>query len=126
MERSIRFYRLLGLDVPQTPDEGHVDTFLPHGVRFMLDTEDEMRSFLPEWKRATGNAPGEPRSQVTRVGEAGLGAVARQEGPDGEPGLIEQRGGGTGEFGVGGGLRHGCLLRQRAVGEGMSASEAAV
>jgi predicted lactoylglutathione lyase len=55
LARSIRFYRLLGLDVPETPDEGHVDTFLPNGVRFMLDTEDTMRSFRPGWERATGN-----------------------------------------------------------------------
>jgi hypothetical protein len=53
--RSISFYRLLGLDVPETPDEGHVDPFLPNGVRFMLDTEDTVRSFRPEWTRATGN-----------------------------------------------------------------------
>jgi hypothetical protein len=32
MAASIRFYRLLGLDVPDTPGEGHVDTFLPNGV----------------------------------------------------------------------------------------------
>jgi catechol 2,3-dioxygenase-like lactoylglutathione lyase family enzyme len=55
MARSIRFYRLLGVDVPETPEEGHVDTFLPNGVRFMLDTEDVMRSFRPEWTRETGN-----------------------------------------------------------------------
>ena len=55
MARSIRFYRLLGLDVPETPDEGHVDTFLPNGVRFMLDSEDTVRSFLPEWTREAGN-----------------------------------------------------------------------
>ena len=55
MARSIRFYRLLGLDVPETPDEGHVDTFLPNGVRFMLDSEDVIRSFRPEWTRETGN-----------------------------------------------------------------------
>jgi catechol 2,3-dioxygenase-like lactoylglutathione lyase family enzyme len=53
--RSIRFYRLLGLDVPETPDEGHVDTFLPNGVRFMLDQEDVIRSFRPEWTRQAGN-----------------------------------------------------------------------
>ena len=47
MERSIAFYRLLGLDVPETPEEGHVDTFLPNGVRFMLDSEETMRSFRP-------------------------------------------------------------------------------
>ncbi len=55
MARSIAFYRLLGLDVPETPDEGHVDTFLPNGVRFMLDTEDVVRSFKPDWVRADGN-----------------------------------------------------------------------
>ncbi|MDX6475993.1 MAG: hypothetical protein QOH95_1504 [Gaiellaceae bacterium] len=55
MGRSIAFYRLLGLDVPETPDEGHVDTFLPSGVRFMLDTETVVRSFRPDWTRAAGN-----------------------------------------------------------------------
>ena len=55
MARSIRFYRLLGIDVPETPDEGHVDTFLESGFRFMLDSEEVVRSFLPDWSRATGN-----------------------------------------------------------------------
>jgi uncharacterized glyoxalase superfamily protein PhnB len=55
MGQSIRFYRLLGLDLPETPGEGHVDTVLPNGVRFMLDTEEEIRSFLPDWSRDTGN-----------------------------------------------------------------------
>jgi catechol 2,3-dioxygenase-like lactoylglutathione lyase family enzyme len=55
MARSIRFYRLLGVEVPETPDEGHVDTFLPNGVRFMLDSEETVRSFRPDWQRATGN-----------------------------------------------------------------------
>jgi predicted lactoylglutathione lyase len=55
MARSIRFYRLLGLDVPETPDEDHVDAFLPNGVRFMLDSEEVIRSFMPEWSREDGN-----------------------------------------------------------------------
>ena len=55
MESSIRFYRLLGLDVPETPAEGHVDTFLPNGVRLMLDSEEVVRSFRPDWTRETGN-----------------------------------------------------------------------
>ncbi|HET9507233.1 MAG TPA: VOC family protein [Gaiellaceae bacterium] len=58
MARSIRFYRLLGLDVPETPEEGHVDAFLPSGVRFMLDSEEVVRSFRPDWARATGNQIG--------------------------------------------------------------------
>jgi catechol 2,3-dioxygenase-like lactoylglutathione lyase family enzyme len=55
MRRSIAFYRLLGVDVPDTPGEGHVDTFLPNGVRFMLDAEEVVRSFRPEWSRERGN-----------------------------------------------------------------------
>jgi catechol 2,3-dioxygenase-like lactoylglutathione lyase family enzyme len=55
MARSIRFYRLLGVDVAETPHEGHVDTFLPNGVRFMLDSEEVIRSFRPDWSRAEGN-----------------------------------------------------------------------
>ena len=58
MEQSIRFYRLVGLDVPETSGEGHVDAFLPSGVRFMLDTEETVRSFRPDWKRETGNQLG--------------------------------------------------------------------
>jgi uncharacterized glyoxalase superfamily protein PhnB len=55
MARSIAFYRLLGLDVPETPGEGHVDVTLPSGVRLMLDTEEVVKSFRPEWERSTGN-----------------------------------------------------------------------
>jgi catechol 2,3-dioxygenase-like lactoylglutathione lyase family enzyme len=55
MDRSIRFYRLLGLEVPETPGEGHVDTFLQNGVRFMLDSEEVVKSFRPDWTRVTGN-----------------------------------------------------------------------
>ena len=81
MSRSIAFYRLLGLDVPETPDEGHVDTFLPNGVRLMLDTDDTIRSFRPEWTRQTGNqlalalecaSPTEVDDVYRRVTEAGF------------------------------------------------------
>ena len=58
MARSIAFYRALGLDVPETPGEGHVDTFLPNGVRFMLDSEETILSFRPDWMRETGNQIG--------------------------------------------------------------------
>jgi len=58
MERSIRFYRLIGLDVPETPEEGHIDMFLPNGVRFMLDSEEIVKSFRADWTRETGNQIG--------------------------------------------------------------------
>ena len=81
MAETIRFYRLLGLDVPETPDEGHVDTFLPNGVRFMLDSEETMRSFREGWEREQGNqialafecaSPGEVDELYARVTEAGF------------------------------------------------------
>ena len=58
MAESIRFYRFLGLDVPETPDEGHVEASLPSGVRLMLDSEDTVKSFRPDWTRAAGNQVG--------------------------------------------------------------------
>ena len=58
MARSIRLYRLLGVELPETPEEGHVDTLLPNGIRFMLDTEREVRKFDPQWRRETGNQLG--------------------------------------------------------------------
>jgi len=53
--RSISFYRLLGVDFPETPGEGHVEASLPNGVRLMLDSEEVMRSFQPDWTRQSGN-----------------------------------------------------------------------
>jgi uncharacterized glyoxalase superfamily protein PhnB len=81
MARSIRFYRLLGLDVPETPDEGHLEAFLANGVRFMLDSEEVIRSFRPDWSRETGNqlaiafecaSPAEVDETYARVVEAGF------------------------------------------------------
>ena len=81
MARSIAFYRALGLDVPETPGEGHVDTFLPNGVRFMLDSEETVRSFRPDWLRETGNqlalafecsSPAEVDETYVRVVAAGF------------------------------------------------------
>jgi uncharacterized glyoxalase superfamily protein PhnB len=81
MATSIRVYRLLGLDVPETPDEGHVDAFLPNGVRFMLDSEETVRSFRPDWTRRPGNqlglafecgSPAEVNDVYARVMAAGF------------------------------------------------------
>jgi uncharacterized glyoxalase superfamily protein PhnB len=52
---SIRFYRTLGLDMPETPDEGHLEATMSSGVRLMLDSEETVRSFDPDWSRKTGN-----------------------------------------------------------------------
>jgi uncharacterized glyoxalase superfamily protein PhnB len=54
LERSLRFYGLLGVEVPEG-GEGHVEARLANGTRLMFDTEDVIASFAPEWTRATGN-----------------------------------------------------------------------
>ena len=49
MGRALAFYRLLGFDFPEGAEsEGHVEASVA-GVRFMLDTEETVRSFDPEW-----------------------------------------------------------------------------
>ena len=54
-EASIRFYRLLGVDLPESPGEGHFEATLHNGPRLMFDTEDVIRSFSPDWTRRNGN-----------------------------------------------------------------------
>ncbi len=51
---SIAFYRLLGVDFPED-GEGHIEATLPSGTRFMLDSEEVVTSFRPDWTRETGN-----------------------------------------------------------------------
>jgi uncharacterized glyoxalase superfamily protein PhnB len=61
LARAVTFYRRLGLDFPdgaETSEQGHVEAPLPGGLRFMLDTEETVRSFDPEWTRPNGNSIG--------------------------------------------------------------------
>lgn len=56
LARSVVFYRELGLDLPD-PDPagpGHIEASLPGGLRFMLDTEETIKSFDPAWEPPTG------------------------------------------------------------------------
>jgi catechol 2,3-dioxygenase-like lactoylglutathione lyase family enzyme len=49
---SCRFYRTLGLDVPEPPQgEDHFDITLPSGLRLMWDTEELIHRLDPEWRR---------------------------------------------------------------------------
>ena len=52
--RSIAFYRLLGVDFPEDGG-GHIEATLSSGTRFMLDSEEVVTSFRPDWTRETGN-----------------------------------------------------------------------
>jgi uncharacterized glyoxalase superfamily protein PhnB len=51
--RTRAFYRLLGIEFAEGDD--HVEATMPNGLRLMVDTEEVMRSFRPDWARATGN-----------------------------------------------------------------------
>ena len=53
LARSVAFYRLLGIEFAE--GEGHIEAKMPNGMRLMLDTEEVMHSFWPDWQRATGN-----------------------------------------------------------------------
>jgi uncharacterized glyoxalase superfamily protein PhnB len=50
MPRALAFYRLLGLEFPEGAEsEGHAEASVA-GVRFMLDTQETIRSFDPGWQ----------------------------------------------------------------------------
>jgi uncharacterized glyoxalase superfamily protein PhnB len=81
MERSLAFYRLIGLEVPETPGEGHVEATLANGTRLMFDSEEVIKSFQPEWTRQTGNqlslafecgSPAEVDEAYARMVDAGF------------------------------------------------------
>ena len=48
---ALAFYRELGLDFPD--GEGHVEVTVG-GIRVMLDTEETIRSFDPDWEPPSG------------------------------------------------------------------------
>ena len=81
MAESIRFYRALGLDIPDPPEHGHVEAVMPGGAKLMLDSEEVIYSFIPDWKRTDGNqvslafeceSPAQVDEIYARVTEAGF------------------------------------------------------
>ncbi|MFF0161395.1 VOC family protein [Streptomyces sp. NPDC005263] len=56
MAASIAFYRRLGFVFPDGAEkEPHTEAGLPGGLRLMLDSEEVVRSFDPEWRPAAGD-----------------------------------------------------------------------
>ena len=79
MARALDFYRRLGLDFPEGSEtQPHVEAELGSGVRYMIDTEEVMRAFDPEWKRPTdGHLVGgavrcDSPEEVDRLAERGV------------------------------------------------------
>src|SRR5215813_6860302 len=57
MAAALKFYRLLGLDIPPNAEsEPHVEVVLPGGFRIAWDTLDMIKGIYPDWKEPTGHA----------------------------------------------------------------------
>jgi uncharacterized glyoxalase superfamily protein PhnB len=54
---AVRFYRLLGVDVPD-PAGDHLDVTLPNGLRLMWDTEELMKQIDPGREDPRGHRMG--------------------------------------------------------------------
>jgi catechol 2,3-dioxygenase-like lactoylglutathione lyase family enzyme len=54
MAESVRFYRLLGVNVPD-PSGDHLDATLPSGVRLMWDTLELIRQIDNDWVPPVGH-----------------------------------------------------------------------
>ncbi len=55
MAASLRFYRLLGLDIPQNVEhEPYVEIITPNGYRLSWNTLDLVKSVDPDWVEPVG------------------------------------------------------------------------
>ena len=54
MAESVRFYRLLGIDVP-VPEGDHLDATLPNGLRLMWDDVELIKQLNELWVEPTGH-----------------------------------------------------------------------
>jgi uncharacterized glyoxalase superfamily protein PhnB len=94
VSRSLDFYRLLGLAVPE-PAGPHVEVALPGGNRLAFDTEEVIAGMHPGWTPPTGpgrvaiafglDAPGEVDAVFERLTAAGHpGTLAPFDAPWGQ------------------------------------------
>lgn len=59
MAAALKFYRLLGLAIPEGAEgEGHVEVTTPNGYRIAWDTEEIMRGIYPDWPQPVGQRVG--------------------------------------------------------------------
>jgi predicted lactoylglutathione lyase len=58
-QKSVDFYRLIGLDFPDPGSgEDHIEAEGPGGLRIMMDTEELIKSIDPDWKTPVGQRMG--------------------------------------------------------------------
>jgi len=57
MAATLQFYRMVGLEIPDSQDkDAHVEVELRGGMRLMFDTEELLTSINPDW--SAGDGPG--------------------------------------------------------------------
>src|SRR5579862_7769094 len=87
MAESIRFYRLLGMEIPDpAPGEPHHEVTLPNGLRFAFDDLEMIKEIDPEWQQPVGQGIGiaflcdsvdDVNARYNQVSDAGF--VGRRE-----------------------------------------------
>ena len=59
IDASLRFYRLLGLDLPERAEgQDHVDIQTPNGYRIAWDTVELIKGLYPDWAEPAGHRMG--------------------------------------------------------------------
>jgi uncharacterized glyoxalase superfamily protein PhnB len=78
--KSVRFYRLLGLDFPDSAED-HIEATTANGMRVMLDKLELMKQLNPEWVPPVGQrmalafkcaSPKEVDETFARIVQAGF------------------------------------------------------
>ncbi len=54
INKSIEFYKLLGIELKKTGGPDHLEGQTPSGVRIMIDSVELTKKINPNWKEATG------------------------------------------------------------------------
>ena len=55
LKATVRFYRLVGLEIPETTED-HIDVATPGGVRIMFDALELIKQLDPHWVKPVGHA----------------------------------------------------------------------
>src|SRR5207253_7850211 len=56
--KSLEFYRLLGMDIPEYTGEDHFEVITPNGYRIAWDTEAMIQQIDPDWQMPRGQRIG--------------------------------------------------------------------
>jgi catechol 2,3-dioxygenase-like lactoylglutathione lyase family enzyme len=88
LQRSLDFYRLLGLTVPN-PDEPHVEVALPGGNKLAFDTEEVISGMHPGWVPPDKNNRGRVAIAFGFGAPGDVDAVFERLTAAGHPGALE-------------------------------------